>query len=363
MKTSPRNRSFLLRIILFLCVILITSNCSNIRQFPSDGLPSSASIQDVVIHDVLSEQTYIAQWTIAEGGNTIYDLTQVGLGFVRPEDRFISPDQLPQNEELRINTGEPLKLDLVANAAKGSVFLVTALLDYKQIPFILDGQYGLLHQIEVKENGDLYIPIQIDVDGKGAHDLTMIAFISPYNRPWNQDSRDLVNGCLTSGRRAVVIVDNVDKPVQEIQPDVYGISPPLGVEFGYRVMFSNMPALFDNKHPSQRQMRMTQSERPGGTFRYQLWLSNYNLPENKVDYGLVRFLDFHQVLFKGKNLFVIDFTGRQEAIIEDSYRLPQQTGVHEAQIIDVFDPYKSILRREVLAPFVFSSSCLGIYVR
>jgi hypothetical protein len=322
------------------------------------------TIQDLVMHHTLSKETWIAHWTPEEGGVKIYDASQAGIGFVRPEDRYTPPNQLPQNDELHIRSSEPLLLDLVVIAAQDSTFLLTVLLDYQQVTFSLDGQSGLLHEIRVEKEGDLYIPIKIDVSGPGAHDLIIIAFRDPDNRPWDQDARDLAFGCLLSGRRAVVVVDNIDRPVREITPDISGVAPPSGVDFGIRVMFADMPASpSDTTHPSQRQMRMTAHAQVGESFPYQLWLSNYDLPNDIVDYGLMRFLDFHQVDFKGKDLYVAHFEGRQEAIVEDSFVLPSQPGVHEAQIVYVFDPYKSVLRSEVLAPFVFSSGCLGIEAR
>ena len=364
----PRNTIFRFpagMLILLISVTMALDACSVFPQLlqSTPTLPPP-SIQDVIVHQTFSAQVQIAHWTTEEGGVKIYDPSQTGIGFVRPEDRSTPPGQLPQNEELHLRSGEPLLLDLIVNAAQSTTFLVTVMLDYQQVPFLLDGQYGLLHEIKVEEEGDLYIPLQIDVSEPGAHDLIIMAFINPYNRPWDHDARDLAFGCLLSGRRAVIIVNDADRPVRKITPDLFGAPPPPGVDFGIRVLFADMPASpSDTTHPSQRQMRMTAYGQAGENFRYQLWLSNYDLPDDVVDYGLVRFLDYHQVDFKGKDLFVVHFDGRQEAIMEDSFVLPSQPGVHEAQIVYVFDPYKSVLRGEVLAPFVFSSGCLGIEAR
>jgi hypothetical protein len=361
----------LTRILIFASLTLtafVAVDCKPFLQ-SAQSTPQPVTIQDVVVHEAFSNQVWTANWTLEEGGVKIYDPSQAGLGFVRPADRYTPPGQLPQNEEFHLRPGEPLLLHLVVNAAQSSTFLLTVLLDYQQIPFTLDGQYGLLHEIKVKsEDGasavTIYIPAQITIGGPGAHDLIIMAFNNPHNRPWNHEARDLVFGCNLHGRRTVVIVGDSSRPVQEIMPDVYGAAPPAKVDFGLRVMFADMPASpIDTTHPSERQMCMTAHGEAGGTFRYQLWLSNYELPDDTVNYGLMRFLDFHQIDFKGKDLFVAHFDGRQEAITEDSLVLPTQLGIHELQIVYVFDPYKSVLRGEVLAPFIFSSSCLGIEAR
>jgi len=329
---------------------------------PADGPTSLPGvIQDVVVHNVFSKDVQIADWTEEEGGIHIYDPSQFSMGFVRQEDRYVPPVQLPQNDELHLLTGQPLLLDLIVISQRHSTLLISVLVDYQQVPFTLDGMLSLLHEIRVEEGGDLYIPMQIDISEPGAHDFIIVAFRDPYNRPWDHEARD---DCRVSGRRAVVIIDDIDEPVQTVIPDVVGVPPPPDVDFGVRVLFADVPTSpSDSSHPSQRQMRMTARGNAGELFRYQLWLSNYDLPDETVDYGLMRFLDFHQTEFKGKNLYVAHFDGRQEAIVEDQLELPAQPSVHEAQIVYVFDPYKSLLRNEVLAPFVFSSGCLGIDAR
>ncbi|MCE5293104.1 MAG: hypothetical protein LLF94_00635 [Chlamydiales bacterium] len=332
---------------------------------------SPNTIKDVVVHESYSQDVQTKRWALEEGGSKIKNSTQVGLGFVRLEDSNTSPDQLPQNDELHLNSGEPLKLNLILEAGQSSTFLVTVLVDYKQAAFSLDGQYGLLHEVYVESSGDLntpiedlYIPIEIDITGQGAHDVFILAFGNPYDRAWDSEGRDGGSSCQTASRRTVVIVDEVENPFQSIKPDVFGVSPPPEVDFGLYLIFADVPASsVDTSHPSTRQMKMTEHGRAGKEFKYQLWLSNYNLPDDVVDIGYMRFLDYHQINFKGKDLFVTHFDGRQEAIVDDSIVLPIQKGVHELQIIYVFNPYKSILNGEVLGPFVLSSSCMGIDVR
>lgn len=347
-------------------LILILGALVGCSSFPqSTVVTSPAAIQDVVVHGSYSQQVWTSpQWEVEEGGPPIQDTSQIGMGFVRPEDRYRIPSELPQNVEFSINSGEVLSLDLVVNAGQNTTFIITAILDYQQIPFNLDGQYGLLHEIQVKEGGFLYIPMQIDIQGPGAHDLLLVGFKDPYNRPWNHDDRNLPFGCFQTGKRAVVLVDNKEQPVQDIVPDVFGVLPSRGVDFGLRVAFANMPTSFlDSSHPSKRQMQMTQEGSPGEEFKYQLWISNYNQPDDVVDYGIMKFMDFHQVGIKGKNLLVAHFDGRQEAVVEDSITLPSQPGIHEVQMVYVFDPYKSVLKEKALSPIVFSSSCLGVNVR
>ncbi len=349
--------------IFLLAVLTLLCGCSS-DQAPVQTAAPGARFQDVVTHGAFSDQVEAIEWSIDEGGVRIHDSSQAGIGFVRPEDRHTPPSRLPQNDELRLKSGEPFKVDLVINAAQDSTFLITAIVDYQQVPFTMDEEFGLLHEIKVEKEGALYVPLQIDISGSGAHDFIIMAFRDPYNRArWDENERDLGQGCIVTGKRAVIIVDDNDQPFKNATPDVLGAPQSDEVDFGLRVMFANPPAsIFDQSHPTQRQMSFIQSGAASQTFPYQLWLSNYELPDVVVDYGLMRFFDFHQVDFLGKDLLIAYFDGQQEAIVDDNILLPEQPGLHELQIVYVFDPYKSVLNQEVLARYVFSSSCVGINV-
>lgn len=357
----------LLTILLVMTAVGALSACSTTE--PTMALNA---VKDVVVHNAYSKDVQVNTWTLAEGGNKNKGSTLVGLGFVRPEDRNTPPSQLTQNVELALNSGEPLKLDLIIESGQSTPFLVTVLVDYKQVAFSMDGQYGLLHEIYVESTGDpdapaqvLYIPVEIDIFGPGAHDVVVLGFKNPYDRVWDPEARESGNlSCGLGGQRIVVIVDEVESPYQNISPDVFAAAPPPEIDFGLRVLFAELPtSSLDSSHPSKRQMKFTQNGRAGKDFRYQMWLSNYALPDDVVDIAYFRFLDYHQINFKGKDLFVVHFDGRQETIVDDFITLPSQKGVHELQIVYLFDPYKSLLREEVLAPFVMVSDCLGINVK
>ncbi|GAP15152.1 hypothetical protein LARV_02934 [Longilinea arvoryzae] len=363
-KPSTSKKSKVLSCVIFLFLVLtLLCGCSS-NQAPVTTAAPGERIQDVITHGSFSDQVETIEWSIDEGGVRIYDSSQAGIGFVRPEDRHTQPSRLSQNDELRLDSGEPLKVDLVINAAQESTFLITAIVDYKQVPFMLDEKFGLLHEVSIKNEGALYVPLQIDISGSGAHDFIIMAFRDPYNRDrWDENERDLGQGCIVTGKRAVIIIDDNDLPFKDVTPDVQGVSQPAEVDFGLRVMFANSPAsILDKSHPSKRQMSFIQTGKASRTFPYQLWLSNYELPDAVVDYGLMRFFDFHQVDFVGRDLFIAHFDGQQEVIVDDDITLPDQAGLHELQIVYVFDPYKSVLNQEVLARYVFSSSCVGIDV-
>lgn len=314
---------------------------------------SGSCIPDIVVHSSLSAEAGYTDW-----GNQLHHATSLGIGFVRPEHRHLAPDERPQTEEVRVEDGHVLSWYLILSSGEPTTVLVTVLLDYLQVPFSLDDKEGLLHEVRVDPTGDLELPMHVEIDGPGAHDLLVIAFKEPYDRPLDAEYRDTLHQRLV-GRRAVVVVEGVAEPAHQPTPDLIGSPPPPDVTFGIPVSFAQPPDT-GTSHPSKRFLHTIEGQ-PKEVVPYQLWLSNYH-GEAAVDYGLVLFQDFHQVFLQGKNLFMVHLDAGHEAIVDSSLTLPPQPGIHELQAVLVFDPYRSIKRGEVADPFVRGSNCLGVQV-
>ena len=47
-----------------------------------------------------------------------------------------------------------------------------------------------------------------------------------------------------------------------------------------------------------------------------------------ITYGLVRFMNFHQIDIKGKELFIVHLNENQEVILNDSLTLPDKAEVN-----------------------------------
>ncbi len=144
-------------------LVFIISACS---VFPSVKSPqlTAAEVGDVIFHPSFSDEVIVHTWSVQEGKTTVYDSSQLSMGLLRIEDKNTPPNQLPQNDEFTLDSTGSMQFELILAAAKDSKFLVTTLLDYEQVPFNLDGQYGLLHDVSVSSGGDLYIPIQVEIN-------------------------------------------------------------------------------------------------------------------------------------------------------------------------------------------------------
>jgi hypothetical protein len=159
------------------------------------------------------------------------------MGFVRPQDRDIPPLKRPQTEEFRLRQGEPFAPLLILGTEQRTTFLVTVLLDYRQVPFTLDGRYGLLHEVVIPPQRDVELPMQVDIEGAGAHDLAVVAFADPHNHSMDPMYRSSMDQRFAS-RRTVVVVGDSTEPVRHLSADITGSPPPPGVNFGLSVAFT-----------------------------------------------------------------------------------------------------------------------------
>ena len=310
-------------------------------------------VADVVVHDSLS-----AEAGYSDKGWPMRDTTALRIGFVRPEHRHLAPGERPQTEEVRVDNGQALSWYLILGSGEPATLLVTTLLDYQQVPFTLDGEHGLLHEVRVDPTGDLEMPMRLEIDEPGAHDLLVVAFKEPYNRPMDADYRNRLFQRLV-GRRAVLIVGGVEQPVHQPTPDLVGAPPPPDITFGLPVCFA---AAADDAgaHPAKRFLWSIEGQ-PKEIAPFRLWVSNYDR-ETPIDGGLVLFQDFHQVPLRGREFLIVHLEPGHEAIIDGNLSLPGQPGVHEVQALLIIDPYRSIRRGEVSDLFVRGSNCLGIQV-
>jgi hypothetical protein len=148
-------------------------------------------ISEVVVHRSLSPRVGIrrlANSTVAERGSS-----ESGHGFsygllwsddptVNPVD---DPDQFGYDdpEEVALDAGQkytPYLLFETNSAFEGTV-LVTAIVDYEQVSFEMDGISGLLHEFKTLPGRKLIVPVNFGSLPPGAHDVQLVMFDDPYS--------------------------------------------------------------------------------------------------------------------------------------------------------------------------------------
>ena len=321
------------------------------QQYSPEARQRPSFIRDVIVHQQFSEDVALDEVPSGVQGTE-------GIGFVRTEHRTIPPFERPQTREFQLTQTEPFApyLILFNNSPNSQVFLVTIMLDYCQTPFELDGKEGLLHEVTVPSHTELEIPLRLNIDTPGTHDLQVIAFKDPYNLTLDPDYRSNLHGRVLA-RRTMIIIGATEKNARTLERLDIGTPPPAEVTFGLHVAFAKTSAP-DTLHPSDRQLYVDQAHR-GQVYTFQIWVSNYD-KEQAADYAMIPFLNFHQISLMDKEVLVVHLEEGEEAIIDAEVTLPDERGVHQLQFVWLYDPYESILHDEVYAPFVFGSPRVAI---
>ncbi|RMD64659.1 hypothetical protein D6833_04065 [Candidatus Parcubacteria bacterium] len=271
----------------------------------------------------------------------------MGIGFMYPEERDIHPLERSQNMEIVVQ-GRTFSIDLLLSGTSGRVFLVTALLDYEQVPFRLDGKEGLIHQITLPEemdfSRDLVLPLEVDIPTDGIHDFIVIAFDTTILAQPNADT--LMSRFAAIGRRTRLLVGDATstpalplpiraQPIQN-EEEVWAIDDlwlsraECGLGYRQRHPLSMGCQLYWDEDPKERRYPFT------------IWVGdNYRtVNEPGERRGIVLFHNYHLVPFGG-NRFVtlVDVPQGHELVLPMHVEL--HDGVNIIQAFEIYEPYTS----------------------
>jgi hypothetical protein len=284
----------------------------------------------------------------------------LGVGFVWPDEKDIPPSERSQTEEVFLKSGEDFQPCLLINTPERKTVIISVLLDYQQIEFTLNGKPGTLHQVIVQPGGDLEIPMQVAIPQDGQHDLMVVAFTYPETHDLNPVTRSEM-GITTIGRRTVIYTGDRSVPSADLPPAITGYAVPDDVSLNMGVSFARLQNAADQKsHPITRQLYVG-SGTINQRYSYQVWVSNLFNQEN-AEIVLLQFQNYHQISIQDKLFAYVLLEPNQEVYFDESVQLSASEGVDIIQIIYIQDPYQSILKKEVQAPYVFSSPSLAIEV-
>ena len=276
-----------------------------------------------------------------------------GMGFTRPGDVRLPPLKRPQNREFYLDTGQPFEVYLLlSNGFEQPIDVaVTLILDYRQVPFSLDGKEGRLFLLSLPPQKDLYLPLRVPISQPGMHDIFALAFAHPLWHPQDESLRfsELYPGLF--GFRAVVFVGSERTPVRNLAPDMIG-EPYTRGEFDYlRVGMALLPQPGEQRPPADRQFAVARLRK--NIFRFQVMAKNEE--DTPVTYAIVAFLNFQQAFLDDDGVLVAQLAPGHQAVKTVSLHVPEDSQRYELQLVYVMDPYRSLLRHEALSPFVFGS--------
>lgn len=313
---------------------------------------SEAVIEDISYH-VLSSDVVSRPAPLMQGN--------YGVGLVQKKYVDVPPGDRPQQVEFSIAAGEKFSpyLILINNTNNPFPVLVSAILDYKQVYFTLDGINNLLHYVTIPPKTELNIPLELSIESAGIHDLIFVSFYFPDSHPWLNSHREELLWASVGGRRCVVKVGESDVASRNLVPDYYGnkIENHIRTE---EVDFLRITRLED-EDPAQRKLFSARVAR-GEVFKAELIVKN-EIYEQLTNFSVMLFLNYHQVPVNHQDILMISLYQWEYSTVDFSVETPQQPGVHELQAIYILDPYQSLLEDEIVSPFVLESPRVGLIVR
>jgi hypothetical protein len=97
----------------------------------------------------------------------------------------------------------------------------------------------------------------------------------------------------------------------------------------------------------------------GQPFHFRVWITN--VTDKATDIAMVPLLDYRQSQLWNRCATVVHLEPKEEDTLESELRF-DKPGIHQLQFIYIFDPYRSILKKEGALPFVEPSFRIGIKV-
>ncbi len=298
------------------------------------GCAPRSDVTAWVRHEVWSEEVWYSEWL---GGGT--SARGLAVGYMRPEDRHKPIQERTSTYLFYAQLGEPFVTRLLLGTGSDTAYpvVVSVFLDYKQVGFGLDGQWGLLHYLEIPPAPTLMeIPLEVRIETSGWHDLFVVAFSEPENHPVDPQMR-LAPSFPALGRRTVVCVGDCTIPELDAKlPDVR-VGEDVGVQRTHVFAWPLLPA---DGRPAKERLLLAAEARPGESFSLELWARNPSTDTR--NYVIVPVLNFRQVPFAGEPLLYLSMPAGSELFIPGQVRLPGNKGVHELQFIIISDPYQPL---------------------
>jgi hypothetical protein len=328
----------------------------------SSKLQVPASLQnEVIVHERLSAQ--VRNDPVPEGA-----IGQTGLGYVLIENLSIPPDQRPQNDELLLPSGTTFSMFLILlnNTDAPKTFLVTTLLNYRQVSFTLDEQAGLLHLLTVPANTDSNIPIAIEVTEAGRNDLQVVAFDDPFNPRVDIDYRSDIQAGIIS-RRTTIIAGQVDTPARTLEYIDTNYPPSEIGPVNLDVMFFKRDATQTAPlSVSNRTLLYTDTLTAGQPYPFQMVLSNVDedvVDKPPTERAVVVLYNYRQITLDGRDVILARLNSQEEAYINAELPPTTEPGVHQLQAVIVHYPFADLLQDDIAVPTVRSSLRMALVLR
>lgn len=329
------------RAALLLTLLTLLTACSPDGQSRQPAaIASEAARGGWVWHTEWSSQVRLANWDVEYRG--------LGVGFLRPEERQVHPYHRQSTRNFELQPGSPFSTILTLSTGHDRPYpvLLSVFLDYQQVDFVLDSQSGVLHYLEIVPVVNMEVPLEVPIATPGLHDLFVVAFPQPESHPTEPQER-LPPGLGVGGRRTVICVRDCTTPARELPPALVG----LPTDDRSLSVVTGLPLMGNSGQRPQERLLLVTTVNPGEQLPIDLWARNGS--DSPRRYVALPLLDFQQTQFAGSDALYLHMPPRSELLINEQFEAPPKAGIHELQMVYIFDPYRD-LETEVEDPFVQS---------
>jgi len=215
-------------------------------------------------------------------------------------------------------------------------YLLTCLIDYRQLPCDFEGQQQTLFPITVGDFESQRISFKTPRLSPGRHDVALLAFAKPNTHDLSRKYRLSTDFNYLYAPRMVALVG--EKPWQKpsMKYVTVGITPTTQTRATLGGLLVNQEA-----HPQKWRAWLTEEVQPGETVEYYVHMGGSEGSGSNA-YAVMAFLDFIQVPLDGKNQWVAyaSVPPGTVATLPGRFKAPTEPGVHEFVIVWAFDPYQ-----------------------
>lgn len=222
----------------------------------------------------------------------------------------------------------------ITNAiGKENQYLLLALIDYRTVPFYLQGNRNLTHLIGLKPMEDGFYPFKIENLSPGTHDLLLIVFVNPYEHSLDQYFRMSTDFSLMGEKRLNLIVGNGSIPMPKFRNFDKFCEPSYP-----------LTGLLVNDKPCSPQAWFSENVSKKEKLGYFINVGNSE-KRNQRTFAVIQFLDYKQIPIRynsSESVYFGYLNKKEKASIPASLITPDRTGVHELIVVWILDPYEKL---------------------
>lgn len=216
---------------------------------------------------------------------------------------------------------------------KGNQYLLFALVDYRAVPFYINGTQNQTHLINLNPMEDSFYFFKIDNLSTGYHDLLLGTFLNPYVHSLDENYRVSTDFAFMGSKRLNIIIGNGSTPFPEFR------NSGIFCESSYA-----LEGLLVNKKTCSSNAWLTENIKKDEKLEYFVNIGN-NERRNQRTFAVIQFLDYKQIPIKHNTSEYAYFgylNKGKKGSIPASLITPNNTGVSELIVVWVSDPYENL---------------------